>query len=62
MVKHWPLKKGFVNYNNEMVQNYGLPHFKISRWNGVLGRCITFEIQWFHTRFYTGWYYHSNKD
>jgi hypothetical protein len=62
MVKHWPLRKGFANFNNEMVKSYKIPHLKLDRWYGTLGKCIMFEVQWFHTRFYIGWYYHSNKD
>jgi hypothetical protein len=51
MVKHWPLKKGFANFNNEMVESKKFPHFKIDKWFGTMGRCIMFEIWWFHTRF-----------
>ena len=62
MVKHWPLKRGFANFNNEMVRNYIFPHLELKKFNGSLGRCIMFEIQWFHTRFYIGWYYKTQQE
>jgi hypothetical protein len=62
MIKHWPLKKGFANFSNEMVESKKLPSLKIAKWNGVLGRCIMITIWWFHTRFYVGWYYDSNVE
>jgi len=61
MVKHWPLRKGFANFNNEMSENKRLPHFKIEKWFGTMGNCIMVTVWWFHTRFYIGKYYNSNK-
>ena len=61
MVKHWPLRKGFANFNNELVAFYFLPHLEFKKWNGSLGKCMMFTICLFHSRFYVGWYFKSNK-
>ena len=61
MVKHYPLRKGFANFNNEMTGYHKLPFVRFDKWEGTLGKCIMFTIWWFHTRFYIGWYYKSNN-
>jgi hypothetical protein len=59
MIKHWPLRIGFANFNNEMTDSH--THINIKKFVGRLGKCIMFEIQLRHTRFYIGWYYAKNK-
>ena len=61
MVKHWPLRKGFANFNNEMVESKKFPFFKVEKWWGSLGHCIMVTFWWFHTRFYIGWYYNGKS-
>jgi hypothetical protein len=61
MIKHWTLKKGFVNFNNEMIAYHKFPFISFDKWNGALGRYLMFTICLFHTRLYIGWYYKLNK-
>ena len=59
MVKHWPLRIGFANFNNEMTISH--THVEIEKFTGGLGKCIMLTMQLRHTRFYIGWYYGKNK-
>jgi len=58
MIKHIPLHRGFMNFNNEMADKYYyLPHFEICKFNSSSGKCIMFTYRLGKFRFYIGWYY-----